>query len=280
MIALVGIGADSTNSAPTPRVYGDGRFEYIPIPEKRGPDGTTETSTYGTTPLRHRGGTMADYLEAIRPRPGAEDPPEYTGDRLAEWPLHHDPNFQALTYGETTSRAAYTNLLTDLRAGDGVAFYTGLRDADASYRHRYLIGYFTVREVVDCRRIAYEGERVSFTDLPPDERAALLDDHAENAHAKRFQATGQITDGDGLVIVDGAPPGGLLDRAVPISEVNSGGHHYLTDDLQAALDPAPGGNPDRNAYLGGVKPAHELRISVEELADIVAEWQSRQPAES
>ena len=150
MIALVGIGADSTNSAPTPRVYGDGRFEYIPIPEKRGPEGT-----------------MADYLEAIRPRPGAEDPPEYTGDRLAEWPLHHDPNFEALTYGETTSRAAYTNLLTDLQAGDGVAFYTGLRDADASYRHRYLIGYFTVQEVVDCQLIAYEGEHVSFTDLPP-----------------------------------------------------------------------------------------------------------------
>ena len=254
-------------------VYDDGRFEYIPIPEKRGPEGTTETKTYGTATLRHREGTMAEYLETIRPRPGAEDPSAYTGDRLAKWPLHHDPNFEALTYGETTSRAAYTNLLTDLQAGDGVAFYTGLRDADASYRHRYLIGYFTVQEVVDCRRIAYESERVSFTDLPPDERAALLDDHAENAHAKRFQATGRLTDGDGLVIVDGAPPGGLLDRAVPISEVNSGGHHYLTDDLQAALDPAPGGNPDRNAYLGGVKPAHELRISVADLADVVAEWQ-------
>ena len=273
MIALVGIGADSTNSAPTPRVYDDGRFEYIPIPEKRGPDGTTETKTYGTTTLRHREGTMAEYLETIRPRPGAEDPSAYTGDCLAKWPLHHDPNFGALTYGETTSRAAYTNLLTDLQAGDGVAFYTGLRDADAGYRHRYLIGYFTVREVVDCRRIAYEGVRVSFTDLPADEQAALMDAHSENAHAKRFQATGQITDGDGLVIVDGTPPGGLLDRAVPISEVNSNGHHYLTDDLQAALDPAPGGNPDRNAYLGGVKPAHELRISVADLADVVAERQ-------
>ena len=273
MIALVGIGADSTNSAPTPRVYDDGRFEYIPIPEKRGPDGTTETKTYGATTLRHREGTMAEYLETIRPRPGAEDPSAYTGDCLAKWPLHHDPNFGALTYGETTSRAAYTNLLTDLQAGDGVAFYTGLRDADAGYRHRYLIGYFTVREVVDCRRIAYEGERVSFTDLPADEQAALMDAHSENAHAKRFQATGQITDCDGLVIVDGTPPGGLLDRAVPISEVNSNGHHYLTDDLQAALDPAPGGNPDRNAYLGGVKPAHELRISVADLADVVAERQ-------
>jgi len=280
MIALLGIGADSTNSAPTPPVSDDGRFEYIPIPEKRGPDGTAETRTYGTTPLRHREGTMADYLETIRPRPGTEEPAEYTGPELAGWPLHHDPNFEALTYGETTSRAAYTSLLTDLEAGDGAAFYTGLRDGDTGYRHRYLIGYFTVREVLDCRRIAHGGEQVSFTDLPAADQAALLDRHAENAHAKRFQATGRINDGDGLVIVDGERPGGLLDRAVRISAVNSGGHHYLTDDLQAALDPVPGGNPDRNAYLGGIKPAHELRICVDELEDVIAEWQSRQPAES
>ena len=280
MIALLGIGADSTNSAPTPSVSDDGRFEYVPIPEKRGPDETTETSTYGNTPLRHREGTMADYLETIWPRPGAGDPPEYTGERLAEWPLHHDPNFEALTYGETTSRAAYTSLLTELEEGDGVAFYTGLRDGETGYRHRYLIGYFTVREVVDCRRIAYGGEHVSFTDLPADEQAALMDAHSENAHAKRFQATGRINDGDGLVIVDGKPPGGLLGCAVPISEVNSGGHHYLTDDLQDALTPAPGGNPDRNAYLGGVKPAHALDISVADLERIVAERQSRLPADS
>jgi hypothetical protein len=270
MIALLGVGADSTNSAPTPPVDDDGSFEYIPIPEKEGPGGTTETATYGSTPLRHREGTMADYLDWIRPRPGADEPAEYAGDCLAEWPLHHDPNFEALTYGETTSRAAYTNLLTALGAGDGVAFYTGLRDGSA-YRHRYLIGYFAVNEVLDCRRIADGDERVSFTDLPREEQEAVMDAHAENAHAKRFQATGELASGDGLVIVDGEPPGGLLDRAIPISAVNSGGHHYLTDEFQRALDPAPGGNPDRNAYLGGVKPAHALDISVADLREVVAE---------
>jgi hypothetical protein len=273
MIALLGIGADSTNSAPTPPVYGDGSFEYIPIPEKRGPEGTTETSTYGTTPLRHGEGSMADYLDTVRPRPGDEDPAEYTGLELAEWPLHHDPNFEALTYGETTSRPAYTALLTELEAGDVVAFYTGLRDAESRYRHRYLVGYFTVNEVLDCRQIEHDGERVSFTDLPALQRERLMERHSENAHAKRFQATGRINEGDGLVVVDGTEPGGVLDRAVRISEVNSGGHHYLTDEFQEVFDPAPGGNPDRNAYLGGVKPAHALRISVAEFREVVAQWQ-------
>jgi len=271
MIALLGVGADSTNAAPTPPVDDDGRFEYVPIPEKEGPEGTAETATYGSTPLRHREGTMADYLETIRPRPGADDPAEYTGEQLAAWPLHHDPNFEALTYGETTSRPAYTSLLCRLADGDGVAFYTGLSDG-SGYRHRYLVGYFTVSEVLDCRRLNRGGEAVAFTDLTSEARERLLSAHSENAHAKRFQATGELANGDGLVIVDGRAPGGLLDRAIPISERRSGGHHYLTDEFQRALDPAPGGNPDRNAYLGGVKPAHALDISVAELRDVVAEY--------
>jgi len=267
-VALLGIGADSTNSEPAPPVYPDGRFEYVPIPEKGGPDGTTETRTYGSTPLRHREGSMADYLDVIRPRPGEEDGPVLSGEELAAWPLHVDPNFEALTYGETTSRGAYTALLRELDPGDGVAFYTGLRSGEGGYRHRYVIGYFTVTEVVDCRRLGPAG--TSFTELSADDQAALMGRHAENAHAKRFRATGRLANGDGLVIVDGTEPGGLLERAFPISERRRGGHYYLTDDLQRALDPAPGGNPDRNAYLGGIKPAHELDVSVDRFREIVA----------
>lgn len=266
-VALLGIGADSTNSAPTPPVYPDGRFEYIPIPESQGPDGTTESSTFGNSPLRHRDGSMADYLDVIRPR--TDDGPELAGERLADWPLHHDPNFEALTYGETTSRGPYTKLLRSLDAGDTVAFYTGLRGEDDRYRHRYVIGYFTVADVVDFQSIERGGTDVRFGDLPPDEQDAIVAEHPDNAHAKRFRATGEFENGDGLVIVDGTEPGGLLDEAVRISQHVGGGHHYLTDDLQAALAPEPGGNPERNAYLGGVKKAHRLRVSSDEFRAIV-----------
>jgi hypothetical protein len=212
---------------------------------------------------------MADYLDRIYPRPWGEENPEFSGDRLADWPLHYDPNFEALTYGETTSRSAYTKRLRTLEAGDGVAFYTGLQDEGTGYRHRYLIGYFTVADVIDFRQLDRNGERVRFSDLPAAQQERLMARHRENAHAKRFRAAGRIAEDDGLVIVDGTEPGGLLENAVPISEHGGGGHHYLTDELQERLSPEPGGNPDRNAYLGGIKPAHALGISVAELRAIV-----------
>lgn len=257
--ALLGIGADSTNASPTPPVFDDGRFEYIPIPEAEGRDGTTEPLTYGRAALRHSDGTMASYLDSISPAwDGSES---LTGDALADWPLHHDPNFDALTYGETNSRGAYTKRLRTLESGDIVAFYTGLQQKAGGPRHRYLIGHFTVKSVIDLQEMPHDGERVRFSDLPPERQAAFADRHAENAHVKRYAATGSFAaPDDGLVIVDGRPPGGLLDRAIQISEQHASGHYYLTSELQESFAPEPGGNPDRNAYLGGIKNAHLLDI--------------------
>ncbi|MEF8859491.1 MAG: hypothetical protein V5A38_11290 [Halolamina sp.] len=257
-VALLGVGADSTNASPTPPLYPDGRFEYIPIPESQGPEGTVETRTYDSSPLRYRDAPMADYLDAIVPDPN--EGTQFTGAQLADWPLHHDPNFEALTYGETTSRGSYTKILRTLEPGDLVAFYTGLR-SDAAYRHRYIIGYFTVAELIDFQRVERDGRELSFSDFPAPEQDALMHEHCENAHAKRFEATGEIAANDGLVIVEGTEPGGLLDEAFRISQHGGGGHHYLTDELQETFSPEPGGNPDRNAHLGGIKTAHVLDIA-------------------
>lgn len=262
-VVLLGIGADSTNTAPTPPLYPDGRFEYIPIPE---PEETVETRTYGNTTLRHQDATMADYLDSITPGGGGQT---YTGRQMADWPLHHDPNFEALTYGETTSRGAYTKILRELSAGDMVAFYTGLRSDDTTYRHRYIIGYFTVSAIIDCQNIDHDGDTVSFSELPADEQADLMDAHSANAHAKRFEASGEIAANDGLVIVAGRDPGGLLDTARRISTHHGRGHHYLTDELQRTFDPEPGGNPERNAYLGGIKKAHVLDIEPDAFRTVV-----------
>jgi hypothetical protein len=258
-VALLGVGADSTNASPTPPRYADGTFEYIPIPESQGPAGTVETRTYGNTTLRHRDAPMADYLDTIVPDPA--EGTRFSGEQLADWPLHHDPNFEALTYGETTSRGSYTKILRTLEPGDLVAFYTGLRSEDAAYRHRYVIGSFTVAAVVDFQRLKPDGRERCFSELPTEEQHTLMAEHCENAHAKRFHATGEITANDGLVIVDGTEPGGLLDEAFCISQHGGGGHHYLTDELQEILSPDPGGNPDRNAHLGGIKTAHVLDIA-------------------
>jgi hypothetical protein len=266
-IALLGVGADSTNSSPTPPVYSDNRFEYIPIPESRGPEGTTESRTFGNSKLRHRDGSMTDYLDYIKPT--EDDGEKFTGDRLAEWPLHYDPNFEALTYGESTSRGSYTQVIRSLSEDDVVAFYTGLRGDDTSYTHRYIIGYFTVESIIDFQDLRRDGEEVKFSDLPTDEQHNLIEQHSENAHAKRFEASGAIADNDGLVIVDGKEPGGLLEKAFRISQHSGGGHHYLTDELQQKLSPEQGGNPENNAYLGGIKQAHKLDISLDRFREVV-----------
>jgi hypothetical protein len=269
-VALVGIGADSTNASPTPPVDASGCFEYIPIPESQGPAGTTESLTYGSAPLRHRDGTMADYLDTITPQWAGEE--TLRGDALAGWPLHHDPNLDALTYGETNSRGAYTKRLRTLDPGDLVAFYTGLQRDPGGPRHRYVVGYFTVDEILDCRRVDHAGGTCRFSDLPAERRRALLARHAANAHVKRYQARGSFAaPDDGLVIVDGREPGGRLDRAFRLSDRHDSGHYYLTDDLEDALAPEPGGNPDRNAYLGGIKNAHVLDIAPDSFIDLVTD---------
>lgn len=261
-VLLVGIGADTTNCRPTPPVYDDGRFEYIPIPERTGPDGTTEERTYGNTTLKHAEGPLASFVETIFPtgRSGAR----VSDTRLSSWPLHFDPNLESLTYGETASRAAYVKRIRQLSAGDVVAFYTGLQAPEGGGRHRYLIGAFTVNEVVDFRRISHRGAPTSFSALPDSTQDAIMHEHPENAHAKRYFARGEITaNQDGLVIVDGMEPGGLFSRALRISHNEGGPHHYLRDTFEDRWSPAPNGRDTTNAYLGGVKPAHLLDVSPE-----------------
>jgi len=210
---------------------------------------------------------MADYLDHIKPT--EDDGEKFTGEQLAEWPLHYDPNFEALTYGESTSRGSYTQVIRSLSEDDVLAFYTGLRGNDTSYTPRYIIGYFTVDNIIDFQKLSRDGGEFKFSDLPTDEQHNLIKQHSENAHAKRFETSGTIADNDGLVIVDGKEPGGLLDKAFRISQHSGGGHHYLTDELQQKLSPEQGGNPEKNAYVGGIKQAHKLDISLDRFREIV-----------
>lgn len=260
------MAADSTNSSPTPPVYQNDYFEYIPIPESQGTKGTTEKKTYGNTDLRHGTGSMAEYLDYILPKEQESD--KITGEELAQWPLHHDPNFDALTYGETAGRSAYLSVLRSLTEGDIVAFYTGLKNDEQDYTHRYIIGYFTVDSVLDFQSLSgTNGTR--FSSLSEEEQVRIMNEHKENAHAKRFFATRKVAPNDGLIIVDGCEPGGRLDKAFRISNHRGGGHHYLTDELQREFQPEEGGNPERNAYLGGIKKAHRLKISPDEFRELV-----------
>ena len=223
-VLLVGVGADTTNTRPTPSVYADDRFDYVPIPDAHE---STEDKRYGNATLRHRDVPLDDYLDQVQ-RDGA-----WHRD-FAEFPLHHDPNFEALTFGDPNKTRSQ---LLELDPGDLLAFYAGLVREDTSTPiHRYLVGYFTVESVTD------------FDSLSPAELEAVVETHRRNAHVKQYRASDDPERLAGLVIASGdeSEPGGLLDRAVEISERRENGHYYLTEEWQSFLAP-------RSTYLGGFK---------------------------
>jgi len=251
-VVLCGVGADTGNVRPVPRVDADGRFEYVPIPEK---GATAETATYDSIPRRFGDGVLADLLEGVRPNSDGE----WVTDAAAvgATPVHHDPNLDALTYGE--HRPGYVARLRELDPGDVVAFYAGFPGPETEYKHRHLFGYFTVAEspVVLDPELAHE------------DKAAILDAHPENAHARRFEGHGELYYHDPaftdrprpVVIVPGRDPGGLLDRAIPLSDRRRGPNYYMDERVVDVL--APASSTDNGTHLGGFKPAVECDVDPE-----------------
>lgn len=280
-VALIGVGADDSNSNPYPTVYDDGSFEYIPIPEAHP---TIENRTYGTIARNHNGGslsrardsdsTLADVLEYIKPKgDGGET---YVGDKLSNHPIHYDPNFSALTYGEVKSRNKNRIKHLTPESDDILAFYTGLTHRGSSTPHRYIIGYFTVNEVIDFSH--YLGEhpplnnygRLIVDDLPSSTRGQIeekLATHSANAHVKRYEANGTID--PGLVIVDGKEPGGLMEKAYRISQPVPGGHGF-THEFEEEFNVQTTKKGRDTGWLGGFKKAHRLGISGSDFVKMVS----------
>lgn len=250
VVVLCGVGGDSTNVRPVPEVAADGRFEYVPIPEKCE---TTEALTYGTIPRRHDDGVLADDLRWVKPRSESADPADPRNH-----PVHRDPNFEHLTYGE--HRPAYVSRLRSLDSGDAVGFYTGLRPDDGGSLHRYLVGYFAVADVV-----------VLDPSLSAAEKRDRLAAHRENAHAKRFAARGELYRHDSaavrrvgdVVVVDGERPGGLLDRAIRLTDRREGPNYYMAASVRETLRA-------ENDWTGGIKPAIRCDTSLDRFERFVS----------
>ena len=259
-VVLCGVGADTGNVRPVPAVDADGRFEYVSIPEK---DATAESATYGTLSQRFADGSLADLLDGVRPASDGD----WVTDAAAvrDQPVHRDPNFDALTYGE--HRPGYVAKLRTLEPGDVVAFYGGFPGPDSSYKHRYLFGYLTVAET----------PTVVEPEMDCEEKRAILERHPENAHAKRFAAYGDLYYHDSgfterqrpVVVVPGRDPGGLLDRAIRLSDRRRGPNYYMSEAVVDAL--APQSRTDNGTHLGGFKPAVRCDVENEEFVEFVDE---------
>jgi hypothetical protein len=113
--------------------------------------------------------------------------------------MHLDPEFESFTYGDPTNKNAS---LRKLKKDDLLVFYAGLKPYDTKKYEEglYIIGYFTVKEVLD------------FDQMTDSEISECNKSCRNNAHIKRKEST------DGLIIVKGYKnKSKLLDKAIKIS---------------------------------------------------------------
>ena len=198
---LVRIGIDATsgrwNAPVDPR---SGRYVYVPIPEE---------------PLLVRQGLCRDYDELV---PALRDFGVKFPEHLLGRPMHLDPDFDHLTFGDRHPRDIP---LRALDPGDFIAFYAGMRSIYPEDRTLVyaLIGFYEVDEVLPVASV------------PPGR-------WIENAHSRR---TGNPRD-----TIVRARPGrsGRLARCLPIGEYRTGAYRVRCDLLATW-----GGLTVRDGYL-------------------------------
>jgi len=204
--ALLRVGIDKGNVGRLAPVFEDSSFEYIPIPESYD---TAETRTYSEIDARN-GGVLSDYL-----------PSDYA-NRIP----HFDPEFRGYTYGDPTTKRSQ---LKTLEERDLLIFYAGLQPVDYEDHPRlFVIGYFTVKRVLDL------------DDLSPSERESVFTELPTNAHVKRdgMTANRHLQDKDyHPVIVEGhADRSELLDHAIPLTDVWATGVNEQYHMLNAVFE--------------------------------------------
>ena len=186
---LVRIGIDQTAGGWNAPVDPDTlEFAYVPIPDRPQRRALATPYTAG--------------LGGLRRFPGTALPGELIGT-----PMHLDPDFGRLTYGDDGARRGRG--VAALGPGDFVAFFAGLRPVrPCGHALLYaIVGFYRVAEVVR---------------LPSIPRARW----GENAHTRRRHRS--PTD----VVLRAEPSGsGRLRRCIPIGEWRAGAYRVRADLL-------------------------------------------------
>jgi len=187
-VVLLRVGIDTGSGGIHGPLFEDGSFEFIPIPD--GPaTSAPNTPTYANTKGRY-GRAFIDYF----PRPMRA--------RMANVPLHVDPEFETFTYGDPTPPKRG---LARLQHGDLLVFYAGLEGHDFTCPPAlYIVGFFEVSGVGFAPRFSEpEIANVFGRNAHVRDRAAFADQYAR------------------LLLVKGGAGSRLLNRAVLISEVGT-----------------------------------------------------------
>jgi Nucleotide modification associated domain 3 len=199
---LVRIGVDTAYGGWNAPVDADGQFVYVPIPEKRG--------TAFHPGLERRYGEVLPALDRFCDE---HDCSLITDLRfpwgLLEYPMHLDPDFECLTYGDEGARRGAG--MVNMQQGDLLVFYGGMRPTHRC-KHRLiyaLMGVYFVQEVVPVADV-------------PEQR------WHENAHVRKVKR------GETDIVVRAKPVvSGRFEQCVPIGEWRDGAYRVRRDILKA-----------------------------------------------
>lgn len=198
---LVRIGVDQAYGGWNAPVNADGRFVYVPIPEKNGTlfHPGLERRYGEVLPALHRFCEDHDFdlFEDLR-----------FPQTLVERPVHLDPDFECLTYGDVGSRRGIG--MAGMVEGDMLVFYGGLQPVHkCEHRLVYaLMGVFVVQEVLPISKI-------------PKHR------WFENAHVRKVKRG--KTD---IVVHAKRDVSGRFDRCIPVGEWRQGAYRIREDLLR------------------------------------------------
>lgn len=183
-VVLLRVGIDTGSGGIHGPLFKNGRFEFIPICDKRNRFGVNR-ETYGNTKGRHNR-LFVKYF------------PEGKRDTMQRMCIHRDPEFETYTYGDPTRPKAG---LRRLRKGDLLVLYAGLEGWNFRCRPAlYIVGYFEVDRAIEARAYRW-GE--------------LRKDFGRNFHV-RHRVVFEHQKGR-LVLVKGTDKSRLLKRARRIS---------------------------------------------------------------
>lgn len=199
---LIRIGIDQTYGGWNAPVDADGRFVYVPIPEKLG--------TLFHPGLERRYGEVLPVLNRFC----QEHDCDLYGDlsfphELLHHPMHLDPDFECLTYGDTGRRRGAGML--NMGEGDLLAFYGSFRPVhDCDHRLVYaLIGIYIVKEVVPVGSV-------------------LAERWYENAHVRKAGHSQHD-----IIVRAKASVSGRFDQCIPIGEWRDRAYRVRQDILNA-----------------------------------------------
>jgi hypothetical protein len=123
---LLNVASNSGHLNGRGRIFPDGSFEYLPIPE--------DQPTRVTVPTYRSLG--------------------YPHVKYPDLPVHLDPEFTSCTYGHITRGFGDISSLLRLGHEDTLFFYATLQSREGWAT--YMIGYFQQLTIIDCRHKGYD----------------------------------------------------------------------------------------------------------------------------